>query len=225
MDGEIIRKRVNKNRYRINKQKKLIMSWIKEIDYEKADKQLKKLYNRVKGSNNNVDNILTVQSLRPHSLLGHLTLYKNVLHNSNNTLQKWYLETIGVYVSLLNKCSYCIDHHSEGLRRLLNNEIKFHSIIKSLKENNFDNSFEKRYRLGLLYAKCLTLSPNNIEEKDIIELRGSGFSDGEILEINQVASYFNYANRIVLGLGVNTKDDILGLSPNDNNDPTNWNHK
>ena len=200
------------------------MSWIKEIDYNNADNQLKKLYDRVKGPNNNVDNILTVQSLRPHSLLGHLTLYKNVLHNSNNTLPKWYLETIGVYISHLNKCTYCVDHHSEGLKRLLNNKSKFDSIINSIYQDNFNNSLKTNFRLGLLYSKKLTTSPSNIQENDIAELRDGGFTDGEILEINQVVSYFNYANRTVLGLGVNSKDDILGLSPNDINDPTNWKH-
>ena len=50
-------------------------------------------------------------------------------------------------------------------------------------------------------------------------------NDGEILEINQVVSYFNYANRSVLGLGVDITGDILGLSPNDSCDSDNWNHK
>ena len=53
----------------------------------------------------------------------------------------------------------------------------------------------------------------------------SGSSDGEILEINQVTAYFNYANRTVLGLGVNTDSDILGLSPGDSADSTNWQHQ
>ena len=34
------------------------------------------------------------------------------------------------------------------------------------------------------------------------------FSDGEILEVNQVLSYFNYINRIVLGLGISLKGDF-----------------
>ena len=34
------------------------MSWIKTIAYEKADSKLKALYDRVKGPNNNVDNIM-----------------------------------------------------------------------------------------------------------------------------------------------------------------------
>ncbi len=51
-----------------------------------------------------------------------------------------------------------------------------------------------------------------------------GWDDGEILEINQVVSYFNYANRTVTGLGVGIDGDILGLSPNDSDDPDNWGH-
>jgi alkylhydroperoxidase family enzyme len=63
-------------------------------------------------------------------------------------------------------------------------------------------------------------------KKDSIELlREKGFSDGEILEINQVASYFNYVNRTVVGLGVDTQGDIIGLSPNNSDDPNNWTHE
>jgi uncharacterized protein YciW len=59
---------------------------------------------------------------------------------------------------------------------------------------------------------------------DIDTLRDFGYDDGEILEVNQVVSYFNYANRTVLGLGVNATGEILGLSPNNKNDETSWDH-
>ena len=59
---------------------------------------------------------------------------------------------------------------------------------------------------------------------DIEKLRATGLTDGEILEVNQVTAYFCYANRTVLGLGVNTDGDILGTSPGDSDDPDNWNH-
>ena len=64
-----------------------------------------------------------------------------------------------------------------------------------------------------------------MEKKDVESLKAVGFSEGEILEINQVTSYFNYVNRSVVGLGVNLKGDILGLSPSDSDDPNNWNHQ
>jgi hypothetical protein len=39
-----------------------------------------------------------------------------------------------------------------------------------------------------------------------------------------VCAYFSYANRTVLGLGCSTKGDVLGLSPNNNDDPNDWGH-
>jgi uncharacterized protein YciW len=63
-----------------------------------------------------------------------------------------------------------------------------------------------------------------LKENNISSLREAGFTDGEILEINQLTSYFNYVNRSVIGLGVSTEGDILGLSPNNNNDPNDWSH-
>jgi uncharacterized protein YciW len=77
---------------------------------------------------------------------------------------------------------------------------------------------------ALAYARKLTLSPGDIVQQDIDALRTAGLSDGEILEINQVASYFAYANRTVAGLGVSTEGEQLGLSPHDSKDPADWGH-
>jgi len=200
------------------------MAFIKTISYDEATGIVKKLYDKVKGPNNTIDNIMKVHSLRPHTMTGHMSLYKNVLHHKNNSLPKWFLECIGIYVSILNNCEYCIDHHYQGMRRLLSDDEKSTTIKKKLITNSFENIFKRDYYLVLRYVEKLTLQPQFITEKLINELKNTGLNDGEILEVNQVASYFNYANRTVLGLGVNTTGDILGLSPNDSNDETNWNH-
>jgi uncharacterized peroxidase-related enzyme len=200
------------------------MSWIKVISFNEATGKLKRLYGKVTGPNNNVDNIMMVHGLRPHTMTGHMSLYKNVLHNSNNTLPKWFLETIGVYVSILNTCDYCINHHFEGLKRLLANDKKSNQIKTDLVSGK-DPFEESRFNAGLAYAKKLTLNPSEVNEKDIISLRNTDLTDGEILEINQVVSYFNYANRTVLGLGVSSKGDIIGLSPNNSDDESNWSHQ
>jgi len=201
------------------------MSWIETIPYEKADSNLKRMYDRVKGPDDNVDNVLLIHSLRPHTLTGHMTLYKSVLHNSNNTLPKWYLESIGVYVSYLNKCDYCVTHHLAGLRRLLADDTKTDAFMAAVKNNSIEGFFANRFDIGIQYAEKLTRRHHEITEDDIIVLRDVGFSDGEILEINQVTSYFNYVNRSVVGLGITIKGDVLGLSPNNSDDPKNWNHK
>ena len=98
------------------------MTWIRTVPYDDATGRLKTLYDRVKGPGNNVDNIMMAHSLRPHSMEGHMHLYKYVLHHAANTVPKHFLETIGVQVSLLNGCSYCVEHHFQGLRRLLGDD-------------------------------------------------------------------------------------------------------
>lgn len=201
------------------------MSWIKIISYEKATARLKKIYDRIKGPDNYIDNVLLIHSLRPHTLTGHLTLYKNVLHNANNQLPKWYLEAIGVYVSYLNKCNYCVNHHLEGFKKLVKNEEYATQFFDSIKNDSLTDFFDKRYSAGMFYAYQLTLNLEKIQEQDIENLRELGFSDGEVLEINQVASYFNYVNRTVVGLGVNNDGEILGLSPSNSDDPDNWKHQ
>ncbi len=201
------------------------MSWIDTIAYEKADAKLKALYDRVKGPNNNVDNIMMMHSLRPHTMEGHMAIYKYVLHHRDNTIHKWFLETLGVWVSTLNKCEYCVEHHFAGLKRLLNDDEKATQIRSAIDTNKIEEApLENCQKTAMEYARKLTYNPGSIREESIEKLRADGYTDGEILEINQVCAYFSYANRTVLGLGCSTKGDILGLSPNNNDDPNDWGH-
>ncbi len=201
------------------------MSWIKTITPEQAEGKLKKIYERVKGSDGRVDNILAAHSLRPHSLEGHMALYKNVLHHSGNKLNTAYLEIIGVYVSSLNQCGYCVEHHYEGLVKQLNDRDKANFIRRALESKSPELALDGKELQGAIYARKLTLDPSLININEIENCRKSGLSDGEILEINQVTAYFNYANRTVLGLGVSTDGDTLGLSPNNSDDPDDWAHQ
>jgi alkylhydroperoxidase family enzyme len=93
-----------------------------------------------------------------------------------------------------------------------------------LDDRNPAAAFEGRELAGLEYVEKLTTDAAAMSASDIEALREAGFDDGEILEINQVAAYFAYANRMVLGLGINTEGDDVGLSPGDSSDPDNWSH-
>jgi uncharacterized peroxidase-related enzyme len=171
-----------------------------------------------------VDNVLKIHSLRPHTLEAHMALYKNVLHHRGNSLPKWLLETIGIFVSLLNGCSYCVEHHFAGLRRLLRDDARAAAIRSALETETFAGVFDRRERTILDYTQRLTRAPAEMTDREIAALRDAGLDDGEILEVNQVASYFAYVNRTVLGLGVTTQGDTLGLSPGDAEDAGNWRH-
>ncbi len=200
------------------------MTWIKTISYEKAQGRLRRIYDRLKGPDGSLDNILIAHSLRPHTLEGHLALYKNVLHHSANRLDKWFLEAIGTYVSMLNKCHYCVNHHYEGMKRLIADDAQAEKIRAALERRILDQAFDKQQTLLLEYAEKLTLRAVDVGQDDIAHLLNAGYDDGEILEVNQVTAYFNYANRTVLGLGISLEGDTLGLSPNNSDDSEDWSH-
>lgn len=58
----------------------------------------------------------------------------------------------------------------------------------------------------LTYAIKLTLTPWEMVEADVIALRDAGFSDADILDINQVTGYYAYVNRLADGLGVELEE-------------------
>ena len=207
------------------------MTWITTIAVADAAGLLARIYARVKQPDGGVDNILMAHSLRPHSLEGHMALYKSVLHHTGNSLPKWLLEALGLYVSLLNRCAYCVEHHFQGMRRLLADDARAAAIRAALEADDPGEAFGAtkgaegaRAGAALAYARALTVAPADLTEAAVSGLREAGLDDGEILEINQVVAYFAYANRTVLGLGVGIDEEALGLSPNDSADPRNWSH-
>ncbi len=65
----------------------------------------------------------------------------------------------------------------------------------------------------LEYAEKLTLRPWDMTKHDVDELRTAGFSDTAILDINQIAGYFAFVNRLADGLGVELEPYWAGEPP------------
>jgi uncharacterized peroxidase-related enzyme len=61
-------------------------------------------------------------------------------------------------------------------------------------------------KIMLRYARKLTSHPDQMVREDVAQLRQVGWSDGAILDICQITSYFNYVNRMADGLGVPLED-------------------
>ena len=190
-------------------------SWIKMINDEDADEELKIALNEAKTPHGTVDNVLRVHSLRPSTMIGHMKLYKSVLHDKKNTIPLWFQETIGSYVSMINNCNYSFENHWKNAVFLINDKEKSEEIRLALENNKPENYFENKELALLIYAKKLTLNPGKINQKDFQELKKVGLNDGEILEANQIICYFNYVNRSINGLGVTTQGDIVGYYNNE----------
>ena len=107
---------------------------------------------------------------------GHMTLYKYVLHHSANTVPKWFLEAIGTYVSRLNGCDYCVEHHFEGMRRILGDDARATAIRAALDGDDLGDVFDAREASALRYAEALTRRPTSVTEAMIDDMRGAGLT-------------------------------------------------
>jgi uncharacterized peroxidase-related enzyme len=57
-------------------------------------------------------------------------------------------------------------------------------------------------------AEKLTLAPREMREADVLALRAAGFTDEAVHEAVQVASYFNYINRVADALHVELEPEM-----------------
>jgi len=173
--------------------------WIETIEFENATGLLKQIYNEIFEKRGKLSNILKSQSLNPEALKSHLDLYLSIMFPKTRTkLKREYRELLAVVVSSLNNCDYCIQHHKYALNFYWKDEDRINHIIKELKDPRKDKLIEALIN----YASKLTKEPDKVDSKDIKKLRDLGFNDKDILDIVLIISYFNFVNRIALGLGV-----------------------
>jgi uncharacterized peroxidase-related enzyme len=139
--------------------------------------------------------------LNPDVLKAHLDLYLAIMYGRHG-LTRVQREMVATVVSVTNNCDYCTAHHGEALFHLT----KDAEFVRKIKEDFNKVKLSRKDNLMLKYAVKLTKNPSAVQRKDLQELRQVGFNDTEILNINLITSYFNFVNRIALGLGV-------GLTP------------
>jgi len=171
---------------------------------------LQEMFDLVRTPHGTVDNVMRVHSLRPHTMQGHVALYRSVLHNPENTLPFWFLEVVASYTSVLNRCTYSLTHHFTNVRRLLADEHRSDAIYAALESDDLESEFSGKQLALLRYAGKLTVATGDMNVDDYTALQTAGCEDGEILEVNQVCAYFNYSNRLLNGLGVTTEGDVIG---------------
>lgn len=190
-------------------------AWIHMITDDDASEELRRQLDKARAPNGSVDNVMRVHSLRPHTMEGHHTLYMSVLHNENNTLPDWLLETVASYTSILNRCDYSLANHFANARHLIGDDERADRILEALRNDRPETVFSCKELGFLQYARKLTVEPGAMVEADVQALRDAGALDEEILEINQVCCYFNYVNRLLNGLGVTLDGDNIGYYSGD----------
>lgn len=185
-------------------------AWIQMIALDQARGALATAYEKVTTPHGTVDNVMKAHSLRPHTMEGHVALYRSVLHSSDNTLPFVFLEVVASYVSMLNRCDYSLTHHFANARRLMADPDRAEAVRLALLDGQPERVFSGKELALLVYAGKLTTDVAKMVKSDVDALHAAGCDDGQILEVNQVCAYFNYSNRLLNGLGVTTQGDVIG---------------
>jgi alkylhydroperoxidase family enzyme len=158
------------------------MSWIDEIEIDEADGRLAEIYKELVEKRGKVSNILKVHSLNAEAMSGHLDLYMTLMFGKS------------------------------GLSRAdLKHFIKDEETLTMLMTADGLETLEPRLSNIVRHAEKLTSAPEAMTESDLGELRAVGLSDQDILDLTLIAAYFNFVNRLVLGLGVEyTEEEVAG---------------
>lgn len=181
------------------------MSWIEETDVGDADGKLKQVYAELIEKRGKISNILKVHSLNPDAMSTHLDLYMTLMFGKSG-LSRAEKEAIAVVVSATNDCAYCVKHHVDPLRRY----IKDDETLDMLMNADGLETLEPRLSNIVRYAEKLTSAPEAMTESDLGELRAVDLSDRDILDLSLIVAYFNFVNRIALGLGVGFSEAEVG---------------
>lgn len=179
------------------------MPHIEVIQHDKAEGELKEIYDQLVKSRGKLAEVHMIQSLNPPTIMAHMELYLKIMFGKS-PLRRYQREMMAVITSKNNDCAYCIKHHAEALLHFWKDEQKIGQLVKDFRSAELA---PKDYLLCLL-AEKLTLAPNYSGKESLLgSLRDEGLDDRAILDATLVIAYFNFVNRLVLNLGVELETD------------------
>ncbi len=179
------------------------MAYIKVIEHDESEGHLKEIYDGLVESRGKLASVHKIQSLNPQSITDHMDLYMTVMFGKS-PLRRYLREMMAVIVSAGNKCPYCVRHHGDALNYFWKNQERVNLLAEDWEQLDLSD-VEK----GLCkYAHDLTTQPSTVNEKEHIQkLKDLGLEDRAVLDAALVIAYFNFVNRLVLGLGVELEEE------------------
>lgn len=180
------------------------MPTITTIEPEEAEGPLKEIYDNLTESRGKIAEVHKIQSLNPEALVAHMEFYMTIMFGKS-PLKRYQREMLGVVTSSVNLCAYCINHHEQALLAYWKDEDKTRQLISD--HSKLDLSEIDHLLCDL--AEQLTMNRNTDYSGKIEALKQAGLEDRAILDAVQVISYFNFVNRMVLGLGVEYNEEEM----------------
>jgi uncharacterized peroxidase-related enzyme len=171
--------------------------WIASVPPEHAAGVLAEAYQSQLDKIGHVTELTQIGSLYPDLVAARLHLYA-VIDATPSAVPDHVRRAVALLTSVLNGCQFCTVGHTEKLTAA-----GYGDLAQQIKDDPEGvTTGEGRADVALAYARKLVTDPRHIEEADVAALRGAGYGDLDILDINNIAAYYSYINRVAAGLGL-----------------------
>jgi alkylhydroperoxidase domain protein len=122
---------------------------------------------------------------------------KDIFYNTADGLPRAERELAAAATSRYNGCIYCASVHS----RFATTYSKRRDDVQRLLNEGVGADLGARWNAVVKASVALASTPIAFGEEHIEELRRVGLDDAEIVDVINSASFFNWANRLMLSLG------------------------
>jgi uncharacterized peroxidase-related enzyme len=172
------------------------MPYVDEIEANDASSELRELYSKIENNFGFLPHYFKALGPLPEVIQAQLQMTGAIMHEG--ALPASVKEQIGVVVSGINSSSYCIAIHMEVLRQFGIEKPTARKLATDYMNAPVDANIKALFR----FADKLTKTPVDIEETDVEEVMRAGWSKAALRETALTVAFFNYINRVSLGLGL-----------------------
>jgi uncharacterized peroxidase-related enzyme len=171
--------------------------WIASVAPADATGLLAEAYAKQIEKLGRVSELTQIGSLYPELVAQRLALYQ-VVDATPSGVPEWARRAVALLTSVLNGCLHCTVGNTQKLvdagHGALAEAIKADPRGHTTGDAAIDAIFA--------YTRRLVVRPASIAEADVTALRDAGWSDLDILDVNNIAAYYCYINRVAHGLGL-----------------------
>lgn len=133
----------------------------------------------------------------PDALEARTRTDKDIFYNTEGGAPRAERELAATAVSRLNGCIYCASVHA----RFSATYSKREADVEKLLAEGVGAELGERWNAVVAASVALTTTPITFGPEHVARLRAAGMEDRAISDIIHAASFFNWANRLMLSLG------------------------
>ncbi|MBA2692645.1 MAG: peroxidase-related enzyme [Rubrobacter sp.] len=183
------------------------VSWFPVPEESELPEGLRRLFSKARETVGFVPNVFRAYSFRPERLSTWFSHFK-MLHEPTDNLSVAEREMIAVAVSMENGCLYCLVAHGAALREALGDPVLADRITLDYRRAGLD---ERRCAILDLAVK-ITNEPIECSPEDIEYLKGHGLTLEEVWDVIEIASMYNFTNRMSLACGKIPNEEYHALA-------------